>query len=971
MSFFISHWLKITSFIRYTNYHTKHSINYMFMKKYIIIVFFALFPYLLHAQETEKQYLSGTGLYDTKTWDFNCSDGMNSKSWQKIEVPSNWEVQGFGAYTYGRWYKKKGEKPSNEVGTYRYNFRVSKKWEDKQISIVFEGSMTDTEVFINGKKAGPTHQGAFYCFSYDITDKVLIGKKNKLEVIVHKESENYSINNAERKADWWLFGGIYRPVYLEAKPQIAFKHVAIDAKADGTLNADIQLSQEVPSGIIEASIKPLTGAGTFEDKTIQVSEDTLQKITTKWDNVYSWNPERPQLYILTLKLKNANNEVLHEWTSRIGFRTVEFRPMDGIYVNGTKIIMKGINRHSFYPTGGRTTDREISLKDVLLLKEMNINAVRSHYPPDSHFLDMCDSIGLFVMDELAGWQNCYDSEVGPILLKEMIKHDVNHPSIIIWSNGNEGGWNYDLDAHFADYDPQNRHVVHPWADWNDIDAHHYPTYLTGVARFTNGYKVFLPTEFMHGMYDQGLGAGLEDFWTNWCTSPLFAGGFMWSFADNAVIRKDRNDKLDSDDFRAPDGIVGPYREKEGSVYTVREVWSPIQFKKLYITPSFDGTFTISNTYLYTNLEKCTMKYRLLKISSPLNGSAQKTEIDNGEAQLPEIAPGETQKMHMILPDNFFDGDVLEMEAFDPYGRSIGNWSWPIKYAQDYYNEQSTPDNISQKANVTIADTITSLKANGVSVSFSNTSGQILKVENSEGVIPFNNGPVAVGMKIKFKNSYISKTDTSAMFVAKYLGGIDSIVWCMNNNGILTMNAVMLNKARGGQGFDDAFTDTEVLNFGLTFSYPEKSVKGMEWFGRGPYRVWKNRIKGTNYNLWQKDYNNTITGESDYGLEYPEFKGYHANLYWATVQSDEHPFTIYAETDGVFLRMLTPEEPKGRQGGKNTMPDFPDGDISFLYDIPAIRAFKPTSQQGPHSQPGNIRIKVGDEGIRMKLAFDFR
>ena len=146
---------------------------------------------------------------------------------------------------------------------------------------------------------------------------------------------------------------------------------------------------------------------------------------------------------------------------------------------------------------------------------------------------------------------------------------------------------------------------------------------------------------------------------------------------------------------------------------------------------------------------------------------------------------------------------------------------------------------------------------------------------------------------------------------------------------------------------------------------------MEWFGRGPYRVWKNRIKGTNYNLWQKDYNNTITGESEYGLTYPEFKGYHANLYWATVQSDKAPFTVYAETDGVFLRMLTPEEPKGRQKGRHTMPGFPEGDISFLYDIPAIQSFKPTSQQGPHSQPGNIRIKVGDEGIRMILDFDFR
>ena len=107
---------------------------------------------------------------------------------------------------------------------------------------------------------------------------------------------------------------------------------------------------------------------------------------------------------MDLKLIDSNNITVHEWSSRVGFRTVDFRPRDGIYVNGTKIVMKGINRHTFHPEGGRTTNREISKSDVLLMKEMNMNAVRFHYPPDQHFLEMCDSLGMFVVDELAGWQ---------------------------------------------------------------------------------------------------------------------------------------------------------------------------------------------------------------------------------------------------------------------------------------------------------------------------------------------------------------------------------------------------------------------------------------------------------------------------------------------------------------------------------------------------------------------------------------
>ena len=208
------------------------------------------------------------------------------------------------------------------------------------------------------------------------------------------------------------------------------------------------------------------------------------------------------------------------------------------------------------------------------------------------------------------------------------------------------------------------------------------------------------------------------------------------------------------------------------------------------------------------------------------------------------------------------------------------------------------------------------------------------------------------------------------FCARYRGGADSVVWRLRPDGLLKMDAVLLNRASGGGGFDDAFTDNAILNFGFTFSYPESECTGMRWLGRGPYRVWKNRIPGTNYGIWQKDFNNTVTGESADKLVYPEFKGYHANLYWATIQGKQNAFTVYAATDGVFFRVFTPDEPRGRQDGIRTMPDFPAGDLSFLLDIPAIRSFKPISQHGPQSQPGTIRIKKGDEGLNWSWHLTF-
>lgn len=516
------------------------------MKTFIFIILSCLFSLAVNAQTTEIQYLSGSGYQDTKTWEFYCSAGMNSGKWSKIEVPSQWELQGFGEYTYGRFYLNKGANPSDETGLYRYQFKVPAKWKDMQVSIVFEGVMTDTEVKINDIPAGDIHQGGFYRFSYDITDKLNFGKKNNLEVKVWKESANKSVNAAERRADWWLYGGIYRPVYLKAMPKTHIERIAVNAMANGKLATELHLKNISQDYSVAATITPVDSKTSIGRQIISLNSDEIQTITTEWKGIQTWDCENPNLYTLKLELINPQKQIVHIHEERIGFRTIEFRPKDGIYVNGTKIIVKGTNRHSFHPDGGRTTNRELSLQDALLIKEMNMNAVRSHYPPDKHFLEICDSLGIFYLNELAGWQNSYDTETGLKLLSEMINRDVNHPCIFMWSNGNEGGWNKNIDAHFADYDPQKRHVIHPWADFNGLDTHHYPAYQTGPYRLANGYNVFMPTEFLHGLYDRGQGAGLDDFWDSYKSNPLFAGGFLWTYVDEAVKRTDQGGRLDSD-----------------------------------------------------------------------------------------------------------------------------------------------------------------------------------------------------------------------------------------------------------------------------------------------------------------------------------------------------------------------------------------------------------------------------------------
>lgn len=927
-----------------------------------LALLFALLSALPSRGQEQRLYLSGTGLSDTRTWEFYCTEGRRSGSWSTIEVPSQWELQGFGAYCYGRWYKEGPKHPPREEGIYRLAFDVPAAWRGRAVRIVFEGVMTDTEVLLNGRSAGPVHRGGFNEFSYDVSRLLRYGRTNRIEVRVAKESADKSVNAAERKADWWIFGGIYRPVYLEARPAVHIDRLALDPRADGTLRAVVHTTP-LPAGC--SLTLALDGA---DPRTVPLGTGTRHDVQTAWEGVRTWHPEHPQLYTLSATLRDARGRALHTTSERIGFRTVEVRPGDGLYVNGVKTILKGINRHSFHPDGGRTTDPSISLADGLLIKEMNMNAVRVHYAPDRHFLDVCDSLGIFVVDELAGWQNAYATAVGTRLQEEFVARDRNRPCVILWSNGNEGGWNTALDARFAELDPQRRCVIHPWADFGAIDAHHYPAYQTGVARFTNGRKLFMPTEFMHGMYDQGHGAGLEDFWAQYTASPLFVGGFLWDFSDNAVRRTDRGGALDSDGSNGADGILGPYREKEGSYYAVRDIWAPVQFEELRITPSFDGRMLVRNDYLTTPLSACTARYRLLAVPGPDAGEVR--VMSEGEVALPPLEPRCTGYARMALPADFFNADVLEITTFHPSGLPSATRTWPVDQARVYADKVLPGPAPAQSASLHAEQGAVTLAGGGVRVRFDTATGLIAEVRNAAGALSLAGGPVPVGMNARpFRAEHRMEGDTAVLTIY-YKGAVDSIRWQMTPAGLLTMEAVLLNKAGGGSGFDDALTERDVLNFGFTFDYPEQQVRGVRWFGRGPYRVWKNRLRGMNLGIWEKAYNDTQTGAAYERLVYPEFKGYHADLRWATLQTAESDFTVFSLTDGLYLRLYTPGEPADNKAF-SACPEFPAGDISFLLEIPAIRSFKPVSEHGPRSQPGNIRVKKGDEGIPVRLAFDLR
>ena len=281
--------------------------------------------------------LSGTGSDDAVEWDFYCDKGRNCGEWSKIAVPSNWELEGVGGYDYGHIREK-----HDEQGTYRRDFDVPASWQNRTVKVVFDGVMTDTTVYVNDQQVGLTHRGGFYRFSYDITPYLNFGESNQIKVVVDKISADKSIEAAERQADYWVFGGIFRQVFLQALPASHIDWVSLDAKASGQFDAEVYFEGLTGAETgVEAQILDMDGKPVGKPFSAPLQESKAV-VSTAIANPELWSAEYPNLYQVRFTLK-AGTDTLHTLNKTFGFRTFELRPHEGMYLNGEKIILKGVN----------------------------------------------------------------------------------------------------------------------------------------------------------------------------------------------------------------------------------------------------------------------------------------------------------------------------------------------------------------------------------------------------------------------------------------------------------------------------------------------------------------------------------------------------------------------------------------------------------------------------------------------------
>jgi hypothetical protein len=876
------------------------------------------------------QYLSGTDKDHTVPWEFRVSAGRNSGFWTNIPVPSCWDTKGFGSYEYGN-------DTTSELGEYRHAFTAPASWATQRVFLVFEGAMTDTEARINGQlprgtttsQPPPVHQGGFYEFSYEVTDNLNYGASNLLEVTVRKKSANTSINQAERQADYWTFGGIFRPVYLEACPPAHIDRVAVDANADGhiavhTFLSGVSHARTIAARVTDGHDQPL--GSEFTAPVAAGASNVL--LATTLPTPQPWSPEFPHCYKLTIQLRDGTN-LVHSRTETIGFRTITFTNSVGFFLNGKKIMLRGVNRHDFWPDSGRTTSRALSIADIELMKSMNLNAVRmSHYPPAKHFLEECDRLGLLVINELAGWQAPpYDDTIAPQLVRELVVRDVNHPCIFAWANGNEGGSNPTVDDDFGLWDPQRRNVLHP-ANWESeiaggVRTHHYATYRQVTNYLGAGKPVFLPTEIQHGLYDGGGGAGLEDHWNAMRAAPNSGGMFIWALLDEGLVRDDQNRRIDVAGDLAPDGILGPHREKEASYHTVKALWSPVQITSP--TPAtFNGTLAVENRFDFTDLNQCTFRWQLGRFPDPTASTNALSAgflpaVDSGAFAGPAIAPTKSGSLNLSLPGDWARYDALRVTATDPHGREIYTWTWPLQspaQIRQRITSSAHPNHPGLLAGVTGSQLSVT---NGARVyRFDLTNGRLLGVTVATAPIAFTDGPRPVTGTWPVTNVSHGFADADYVVTLNNVtDAADGFQWRVRANGWVNLRY--------------RYTLTGLQQwFGVTFEYPETNVTAMRWLGQGPYRVWKNRLPGQEVAVHYKTANHTDTGKQ---WGYPEFAGYHGQLYWAQLETTQQPITLVAATPDLFFRVLTP--PVAQAKRPSVSPKFPAGNLSLLHAINAI------------------------------------
>ena len=596
------------------------------------------------------------------------AEGFDDSEWVDFPVPGLFEMNGYGDRIYTNvsypWNNEYPVNPpyvgerDNYVGSYRQSFVIPADWKGERVFIHVGSATSNLWVWVNGKYVGYSEDSKMEA-EFDITDCVKFGESNLIAMQIMRWCDGSYIEDQ----DFWRFTGIAREVYLYSRPETRFDDICVVTDLDGdytdaTLNVSATFVNAENMGVIVQLLdkgKEITNRqATVKDGRIELS------IPVK--NPNKWTAETPYLYELMLELCHAYKDELgikqyerfEVVPVKVGFRKVEIRDRQ-LLVNGQPILIKGADRHEMDPEGGYVVPLERMIQDIQIMKQMNINAVRtSHYPDDPRWYDLCDEYGIYLVAEanVEGHGMMYGPHplaANPDYEKahlERNKSNVftykNHPSIIVWSMGNEDGDGQNFVTCYKwikEYD-KTRPVQYEGAtgspDHCDIHCPMYADY-GAMERHERGNdpRPMIECEYAHAMGNSE--GGFKEYWDVIRANRSVQGGFIWDFVDQAVYGKNADGKeifmYGGDDGRYPvsdqnfncNGLIAPDRRWNPHAYEVQyfyqNIWAtPVNLKK--------GVIEVYNENFYTDLSAYYMEYAVL---------ADGLELSRGQIKLPEVA----------------------------------------------------------------------------------------------------------------------------------------------------------------------------------------------------------------------------------------------------------------------------------------------------------------------------------------------
>jgi beta-galactosidase len=580
-------------------------------------------------------------------------EAFNDSKWKTIPVPSNWQMHGYGRPIYLNIPYPFEKNPPyiqhdyNPVGSYRLEFTVPANWDGREIFINFDGVESAFYLWINGKKVGYS-QGSRTPAEFNIT-KFLKTGNNLLAAEVYRWSDGSYLECQ----DFWRLSGIFRNVYLHSTPKVRIRDFKVVTDLDQNYeNANLNLTVKLFNHSEEKSKNNLVAATLFDEKgniiqneelasgnsiLLHPNDEAIIYLNSEIINPLKWTAETPNLYTLVLKLLDNDKNVIEYVSTKIGFREIEIRKGQ-LLVNGQPILFKGVNRHEHEPETGHYVDEASMIKDILLMKQNNINSVRtSHYPNDPRWYELCDEYGLYVIDEanIESHGMGYDPEVtlgnNPDWreahldrVRRMFERDKNHPSVIIWSLGNEAGdgTNFQAASEWLHQQDKQRPVHYERALLNSHIDIYSPMYsgIQWLEQYAKKYtdRPFILCEYAHAM-GNSIG-NLQDYWDVIEKYDVLQGGFIWDWVDQGLTKTDENgikfyayggdfgeEKHDAN--FCLNGLVQSDRKTTAKLAEVKKVYQNIEFNNWELQ---NNLVQIKNKFFFTNLDEFNFNWEIIE-----------------------------------------------------------------------------------------------------------------------------------------------------------------------------------------------------------------------------------------------------------------------------------------------------------------------------------------------------------------------